>query len=299
MARFIHDCEAKGMTAHSIETYLSNLREFLAYFPKPCKVDTESMRTYLSHLRSRNLSHSTLKGYISAIASFFDFLVFEKDIAFNPVVEFRKRYLHRLKVHPETRQLISIHDIQELFKATTYPLQRVIIMLLAKTGMRRGELHDLKESDLNFLNHSIRIPVKAKRSHNIAFMDDELESTLKEYLEWRNKRAKSPWLLISNKGGRIHKDVYGQILAELGEKLHLHHRNGPLDRKLTPHCFRHWFTTNLYEAGMEPEYIKFLRGDSMREESWQIYNRINPEKVRVEYLRCMPQLFCPGPNSRP
>lgn len=81
------------------------------------------------------------------------------------------------------------------------------------------------------------------------------------------------------------------ILADLGEKLHLHNSNGPLDRKLTPHCFRHWFTTHLFRAGMDPQYIKFLRGDSMRVESWQIYNRIDPEMVRIEYLRCIPKIL--------
>ncbi|KAB2942422.1 MAG: site-specific recombinase [Candidatus Methanoperedens nitroreducens] len=291
LERFLLDCRAKNMTNHSIETYRSNVIEFLAYFPKPITVTNDDLRLYIGKLRLRKLAPGTLKGYMSAVASFFDFLVFEKEIQFNPVPEFRKRYLDRIKCHPETRQLISIMDMQLLYKTATHPLQKIIIILLAKTGIRRGELHDLKESDLNFQFHVIRIPMKAKRSHNLAFMDDELEGALKEYLEWRYKRTKTDWLLISGKGGRIHKDAYGMILADLGEKLHLHNSNGPLDRKLTPHCFRHWFTTHLFRAGMDPQYIKFLRGDSMRVESWQIYNRIDPEMVRIEYLRCIPKIL--------
>jgi integrase/recombinase XerD len=145
-------------------------------------------------------------------------------------------------------------------------------MILAKTGIRRGELHDLKESDLDFYRKTIHIPEKKKRSNYISFMDDEFEHTLKEYLVWGNRKAKTEYLLISNKGGRIHKDRYGMILAELGRELHLHRNDRALEAKLTPHCFRHWFTTNLFRSGMNSQYIKFLRGDSLRDEAWQIYN---------------------------
>jgi integrase/recombinase XerD len=122
-------------------------------------------------------------------------------------------------------------------------------------------------------------------------MDDELENALKEFLIWRQQRTKTDFLWISKKGGRIHKEVPGMILADLGRKLHLHQDNGPLGRKLTPHCFRHWFTTHLFRAGMNPQYIKFLRGDSMRSEAWQIYNRIDLELVRGEYLRYIPKIM--------
>jgi integrase/recombinase XerD len=288
--RFILDCRAKGMTKHSIETYQSNVSEFLKYNPDPRIVSIDQLRSYLEILRNRQLSQSTLKGYMSAVSSFYDFLIFEKDILVNPVLPFRKRYLDRIKCHPEIRQLLGIEEMQDLVRSTRNIQERALIMVLAKTGIRRGELHDIRESDLDFVRKNIRVPQKAKRSNNIAFMDHELESALKEFLTWRQGRAKTDWLWISTKGGRIHKDAPGMIIADIGRKLHLHQDKGPLSRKLTPHCFRHWFTTHLFRAGMDPQYIKFLRGDSLRKESWQIYNRIDIELVRVEYLRCMPQL---------
>jgi integrase/recombinase XerD len=287
---FLVDCRTKGMTKHSIETYQSNVSEFLIYNPDPRIVSTEHLRSYLEKLRSRQLSHSTLKGYMSAIASFYDFLVFENEIQINPVLSFRKRYLDRIKCKSEIRQLISIEEMRSLFKAARHILARTIIMILAKTGIRRGELHELKEKDLDFERHIIHLPLKAKRSNNIAIMDEELERTLKEYLLWRQARTKTDWLWISKKGGRIHKDAPGKIIAEIGRKLHLHQDKGPLCQRLTPHCFRHWFTSHLFRAGMNPQYIQFLRGDSLRDESWQIYNRIDIELVRTEYLRCIPQI---------
>lgn len=290
LEKFIGDCETKGMTHHSIETYQSNVMEFLTLYPRPQEVTMDHLRSYLNKLRARNLANATLKGYMSAVSSFYDFLVFEKEINFNPVLAFRKRYLDRTKNNPSERQLISIREMQEVFNAASHIVKRVIIMLLAKTGIRRGELLALKESHLDFQKKIIHIPYRSKRSHFTAFMDDELEQTLKEYLVWRHRRVKTEYLLVSSKGGRIHKDAPGMIIAEIGEKLHLHIPGGPLERKLTSHCFRHWFTTHLFRAGMNPQYIKYLRGDSLRMESWQIYNRIDIELVRIEYLRCIPQI---------
>jgi len=290
LERFILDCRAKGMTKHSIETYKCNVSEFLTYNPDPKVVMTDQLRSYLEILRSRQLANSTIKGYMSAVSSLFDFLVFEKEIQINQVLSFRKRYLDRSKNHPETRQLISIEEMRCLLSAAGGIQEKAIILVLAKTGIRRGELHDLRESDLDFDRKIIQIPQKAKRSCNIAIMDPELENTLKDLILWRQRRAKTDWLWISTKGRRIHRDMYGMILADLGRKLHLHQNKGPLSRRLTPHCLRHWFTTHLFRAGMDPQYIKFLRGDSLREESWQIYNQIDIGLVRAEYLRCIPQI---------
>jgi integrase/recombinase XerD len=290
LERFILDCRAKGLTKHSIETYKSNVSEFLIYNPDPKLVTIDHLRSYLEKLRYRELSNSTIKGYMSAVSSLYDFLVFEKEIPANPVIPFQKRYLDHIKPHPESRQLISIEDMRALYQEARNPQEKAMILVLAKTGIRRGELHDLKESDLDFDRKIIQVPQKPKRSCNIAIMDPELENVLKDLILWRSWRAKTDWLWISKRGGRIHKDKLGRILAELGRKLHLHQDKGPLSRKLTPHCFRHWFTTHLFRAGMDPQYIKFLRGDSLRKESWQIYNQIDIELVRIDYLRCMPQI---------
>lgn len=48
---------------------------------------------------------------------------------------------------------------------------------------------------------------------------------------------------------------------------------------------------HLYRAGMDPQYIKWLRGDSLQKEAWQVHNHIDIESVRMEYERCIPKLL--------
>lgn len=147
-------------------------------------------------------------------------------------------------------------------------------------------------SSLDFKHNIVHVPEAAKRTNRILFMDAELRFVLEEYiLDWWERYTKSDWLWITKAGGRIHKDHSGQMLAELGQKLDLHRKHGSLDQKLTPHCMRHFFTTHLFRNGINPEYIRWLRGDSMQTSSWQIYNHIDVEDVRKEYERCIPQLL--------
>lgn len=289
------DCQARGLTKHTIETYRSNVISFLRTYNEPGKVNLEELRSFLGDLRTRGLQGSTLKGYFAAVSALYDYLVFEGELKSNPVISFRKRYLSRMKLQSNgenARQLISIQDMQLIIQAARDPMERSLLLVFCKTGMRRGEVLDLKVDDIDLRRRVIRIPAKAKRSNRLAFIDDELEAGLHEYISWRaQKKTKSEWFWITPAGGRIHKDYPGKVIAELGRALHLHDPEGQLCNRLTPHCFRHWFTTHLFRAGMDPQYIKFLRGDSMSSEAWQLYNHIDLEEVRQEYLTRFPKLI--------
>lgn len=287
---FTSDCHARGLTKHTVETYKSCCNHFLQRYHDPAAVGLDELREYLASLRIRDLQGSTLKGYFAAISSLYDYLVFEGLHDSNPIPGFNKRYLCRLK-HGDERQLISITDMQLLISAAGSILDMALIMALAKTGMRRKELLSLQVGDLDFKNSIIRIPKTAKRTNCIVFMDDELKDILQEYLSWRHKFASSPWVWITKHGGRIHKDYPNRVFADLGASLGLHQKEGPISGRLTCHCMRHFFTTSLFRAGMKPTYIKWLRGDSIKE-SWEIYNHIDPEDVRKEYLERIPKLIC-------
>ncbi len=289
---FEADCRARNLTYHTIETYRSCCKDFLQRYPDPTSVGLNELRDYLGNLRFRGLQGSTLKGYFAAISSFYDYMVFESAMSINPVISFRRRYLSRIKDQHECRQLISIQDMRLLVKAAEAIgiRETAMILMLAKTGMRRGELLSLRVEDIFFKYGIVRIAPKAKRTNRLAFMDEELKETLEEYLEWREPKARTSWLWISDRGGRIHKDLPNRIFAGLGALLGLHTKEGPISGKLTCHCMRHFFVTYLFRAGMKPTYIKWLRGDSIKE-SWEIYNHVDPEKVREEYVRLVPKLL--------
>ena len=291
---FVKDCRIRGLTKQTIITYKSNIIDFLAATHyNPAEITQVDLRDHLMILQTRRYKPSTFGSYYASLNTFFEFLIYENEVTDNPIPAFRQRYLtHIMKTgQGETRQNISVPDMQELIKQTDEIHIKAVPVTFAKTGMRRGEFLDLKPDDINLDKDIINLPNKAKRSRQTVFIDDELHQILDEYLEYRARHSNTKWLWITESGGRMLKDRPGQIIASLAQPLGLHNPDGPLDERLTPHCFRHFFTTHLYRAGMDPQYIRWLRGDSLKKEAWQLYNHIDPDMVREEYERCIPKLL--------
>jgi len=290
---FATDCQIRGFSKHTVETYVSYLRDYVAYVDDPASVTPAELRVHLTVIQKRKYRPSTYNTYYAALNSFYEFLIYDGIVRKNIIPAFRKRYItHLMKTYTgETRQLISVEAMRELIRQSEDYIHEAIMMVLAKTGLRRGEFLDQKVEDYDLERDIIHVPNTAKRSRQTVFMDDELHLVIKEYLVWRKPYAKNNWMWIIPSGARMHKDVPGNIIKGYAQPMGLHDPTGPLEQRLTPHCFRHWFTTYLYRAGMDPQHIKWLRGDSLQKEAWQIYNHIDPEMVRAEYERCIPKLL--------
>ncbi len=289
---FVSECQARGLVQHTTETYESCCKDFLKRYPDPTAVQLEDLRSYLGELRTRGYQGSTLKGYFAAIAAFYDFLVIENKAASNPIPSFRKRYLRVKQQHggENTRQLASLEQMRELINlAQRFILAKTMMLFLAKTGLRRGELIAMDVSDLNLEKMEFRIKPKAKRSNRLGFMDAELTAALREYLDWRELRAKDNALWVTPHGNRVTRNHVYITVTRYASLAGLHNPAGAMNEKFTPHCFRHFFTTMLRRAGMPREFIQELRGDR-RKDAVDIYDHIDPEELRRSYLKCIPYL---------
>ena len=300
---FLEDCRSRGLTKHTIDTYRSNVSTYLDFVEDPLNVDTPQLRNFLDYLRDdmvytvgktrkKGVSPRTLSAYFSAISSYYDYLIYENILNKNPIPPFRRRYLanNRPKTNGEnTRQLISTDEMAKLIRQAENILHMALMLVLAKTGIRKGELLAMDLADLDLDKGTIIIKPKAKRTNRLSFIDEETVTVLKEYLVWRKPLARCEALWVKPTGRRMDKDDPYDIVTTYAMKQGLHDPNGPLNRKLTPHCFRHWFTTHLNRAGMSKEYIQELRGDS-HQDAFDIYNHIDPSDLRQEYMGCIPAL---------
>jgi integrase/recombinase XerD len=300
---FVEDCGSRGLTDHSIATYKSNITTFLNFVGNPLNVDVSILCKFLDYLKEmdykrgkaikKGVHPKTIKAYFSAISTYYDYLVFTRQIEISPIPSFTKRYLSRIKQQyngENSRQLISIEQMKQIINLDMPIQDKAIMMILAKTGVRRGELLSMDLSDLNLETKEIILKPKAKRTNRLVFFDNETAQMLRLFLEWRQSRAKTDALFISLFGLRINKDDPNEIIARYGSQLGLHDPAGNLDKKLTPHCFRHFFTTHLRRAGMSREFIQELRGDRRRD-AIDIYDHIDLSELRNRYLECIPKLL--------
>lgn len=297
MENFCKDCRLRNMSKESIRRYRSSLRIFADYFNDTnlVEVDMQMLKDFLGYLKyERGVTHKTIENNFSALSAFYDYLVFEGITGKNMILPFRKRYLRMYKNgydNPQ-RKLLTVEEMSKLLNSIMDPRDKAIAILLAKTGVRRGELLRIDIDDINWNDYSIMLKPTPKRSNRLAFFDDEGAIVLKRWLKIREKLdPKTRALFLSYEtSDRLSRNGAYNAVVKYARRLGFHNSESPrLEDHFGPHCFRHWFTTWLIRNGMPREYVKELRGDK-RKEAIDIYHHIDQEDLRRTYLACIPKL---------
>ena len=286
---FREDCVLRGMSEESIRKYISAIRIFTQFLKDKqlefADVDKNVLKEFLCYLKfERKVNHKTLENYFSALSAFYDYLAYEELVPANNVLPFRRRYLRRYKKDNEqyVRRLLSIEEMSRLVNSILDPRDKAIIILLAKTGIRRNELIKLDIDDIDWENCKIILKKTPKRSNRIVFFDDEVAIVLRRWLRVRKTLKPGTKALFINYTSkrRIDRNTVYNIVVRHSIRLGL---------KISPHNLRHWFTTWLRRNRMPREFIKELRGDR-RKEAVDIYDHIDEEELREAYLACIPKL---------
>ena len=289
------------MTPMTVLSYQSNLRDFKRYLDGRGISDIrlvykDDIREYIRVLREeRKLSMATIENHLSCVSSLMDYLVYEEIIGSNVALAVRKRYLRRYKngdSEAQSRKMINVEQLKKLVDSIMIPRDRAIIVLLAKTGIRRSELISIDVGDIDFDSMKIKLKPKAKRTNRIVFFDEECARVLKDWIKVRERYSKPdvPALFITETGGRLDKNGVYLVVTRHAIRAGLHDDSSDkLEDHFTPHCLRHWFTTYLRRNGMPREMIQELRGD-IRHDAIDIYYHIDEDQLRRTYLQCIPKL---------
>jgi len=294
---FKRDCRVRGMTNRSIESYCTCIkayRDFLMGLDKDFLTSNkDDLVDFIESLRmERELSIMTVKRYLAALSSLWEYMVFKDIASANYIRGVRARYIRRYKEDSEERKLISVEDMAGLINSTLDIRDKAVIALLAKTGIRRNELVTLDVSDVDLVEMRIRLKPTHKRTNRTVFFDDECSFILRRWLTIReglNKKG-STALFLNHEGERLNRTGVYNTVVEAAERVGLHDPSSErLEDHFGPHCCRHWYCTHLFRAGMRREYIKELRGDS-RKEAFDLYNHIDLKELKEAYLACIPQL---------
>ncbi|MFW6117221.1 MAG: tyrosine-type recombinase/integrase [Thermoproteota archaeon] len=298
---FVEDCKLRNFTYKTITNYQSNLGIISQFLSKSglslVDLDKHVLKKVLTYLRDgRGLALKTIKNYFSALSSFYQYLLWEGMADRNLVLPFRKRYLRDYKHNSNSgskRKLISIEEMTKLINSILDPRDKAIITLLAKTGIRRGELIDIDSDDIDWTEQSIKLKPKPKRSNRLIFFDHECARILKRWLKARgnyNVESGCRALFVGEHGGRLKRHGVYYAVTRHAEKIGLHNSDSDrMEDHFTPHCCRHWFTTHLRRNGIRRELLKELRGDS-RGEAVDIYDHIDRKELKRAYLATMPTL---------
>jgi integrase/recombinase XerC len=279
----------KRYSQHTIIAYEKDLKQFSQYFLEQfglsdaVSIGHFHIRSWLAELKEDSQKARTINRKMSSLNSFFRYLMKQQIVSANPV-----RQLHALRVperlptylkETEMEHVMEEQEFGEGFKGFT---DRLICDLLYQTGMRRSELLELKETDIEWSLKQIRILGKGNKERLVPVSPMILE-TIKEYIEEKKniENYNSNHLLILESGEPLYAGYVYRVVKQ--------HLNGATTlKKKSPHVLRHTFATHLLNNGANIQAIKDLLGHSSLAAT-QIYTHINVEKLKEIHKRNHPR----------
>lgn len=297
---YLGDLLLRGRTTRTSENYASSLRKFFEFLgdTRPEDAGHNELRGFLDRLLNGEnaLSPKSISKYFSALNSFYSYLVYTGKVDATPIPPFRKRYLDTIQREASKnvtalRQLITVEQMRELVHSIWDARDRAILVLLAKTGIRRNELIGIDIEDVDWEEMSIQLKPAPKRTNRLVFFDGETQRLLGDWMDTRRSLGASDAgpLFTNRHGGRIDRNAVYRAVTRHAVRMGIHDPNGTLKKKFSPHACRHWFTTHLQRSGMPREYIAWLRGDAPAA-TVDLYTHIDRDEVRKAYLANVPQL---------
>lgn len=280
----------RNYSNYTIKNYLIDITEFITYcnnFNKNyLNIKYTDIKSYLTHLYEKKYKSTTISRKISALRTFYAFL-YDKNIVDKNVFE----YITLPKKEKRLPKYLSNDDIDEIFKIIdiSTPLgirNRLILELLYGSGLRVSELCNIKLSDIDFSNKSIRIIGKGKKER-IVYYGEPCKRIIDLYLNGTRDeilgKNKNEFLIIGNKKSNKSLSVRSVelILNNIIEST-------SLNKKASPHTLRHTFATHLLNDGCDILIVKELLGHSSLDTTG-IYTHISNERLRKVYLNNHPR----------
>ena len=279
----------KKYSLNTYKNYEIDIMEFFSYL-KEEKTDYKDVsydfiKGYLMVLYNRKLSRSTISRKLSALRSFYKYLFNQDSINSNPF-----DYVSTPKKEKKLPNYLGVIELETIFDIPDLntPLgqrNRLILELLYATGIRVGELVNIKLNDIDLSRKEVRILGKGSKERIDLFGDYCLDYINLFMNDGRVKilnrnNSSCDYLIINNRGEKITTRAVEQIINDIVKK-------ASIEKHVSPHMLRHSFATHLLNNGCDILTVKELLGHESLE-STQIYTHVSNERLREVYLKCHP-----------
>jgi site-specific recombinase XerD len=256
---FLRYCsEEKHLSANTLAAYHQDLAQFQSHAggSRPiAKIAASDLLAYRNELSAeRGLAAATVKRRLACLRAMFAWLVRRDLLEDSPFA----RTEIRIRLPAQLPRCIGSRDVRRLMRhrgahGTDFALA---IGLLLATGMRVGELAELRLSNVDAAGGRLRIMGKGSRERTVFVTDGRLRDDLRDYIETRHGvgvQTSERRLLIDSRGHAFTSARIRNAIVQLG-------RVAGIDRRVTPHMLRHTAATMLLESGTDIRFVQRLLG---------------------------------------
>ncbi len=252
----------RGLSANSIENYGMDVQSLINFLSVknlkeiPIEISAEILQQFI-YDSAKKLNARSQARLISGLRSFFNFLVFEGYRKDNPL-----DLIETPKTGRKLPEVLSTGEINKMVKAIDLSKSegernRAIIETLYGCGLRVSELINLKLSDLFFEEGFIKVTGKGNKQRFVPIAD-----FTKKYIEiYKNEvrphqaiqKNASDTLFLNRRGNQLSRAMIFTLVRQLA-------KSANIQKKVSPHTFRHSFATHLLENGADLRAIQQMLG---------------------------------------
>jgi integrase/recombinase XerD len=278
-----------GHSRHTVENYLRDLRRLIAFAAArgvsgPGDVSRKLLRAFVYSLKDVGLASATIRRQISALRTYYGFLLAEGRVETDPT--------DRLETPRRGRRLpdtLSVAEAEALLAApqADEPLawrDRALLELAYGAGLRVSELCGLTLPDLLLSDGLVRVLGKGSKQRLVP-VGRKVIGTVSVYLH-----QVRPELDRGRSRDRVLLNARGQPLSRVGawQIVRRRARQAGIRKRVTPHTLRHSFATHLLEGGADLRAVQEMLGHADLSTT-QIYTHVDREYLRAVHRKFHPR----------
>lgn len=281
----------KDCSEHTLVSYQKDLLAFATFMHEHKdknflweQVGPLDVRSYLSELNEKQYARRTIARKISALRSFYKYLVRENVLEASPLVK-----VHSPKLDKRLPAFLDEIEITELLELPdSKPLgirDRAVLELLYATGCRVSELVGLTLERIDTGNRFVMLLGKGNKERLVP-IGHTCCTALAQYYPVRSLlmshyNQTHEFIFVNNRGGVLTDRSVRRILEKYINMLALH-------KHVSPHTIRHTFATHLLEHGADLRSVQELLGHANLSTT-QIYTHITSERIAAIYKKNHPR----------
>ncbi|HEY9168297.1 MAG TPA: tyrosine-type recombinase/integrase [Lutibacter sp.] len=277
----------KKYSKHTLTAYQNDLNSFQLFCDleyggeRIANVNYAQIRSWIVSLVNLKISNRTINRKVSSLKSFYKFLQKTKQIDASPLVKHQAlKVLKQVQVPFSEKEIFNVLDILDAgdFESVR---NKLMVELFYSTGMRRNELINIKITDIDYVNETVKVLGKRNKERYIPLLKIVQGSLLKYSIIRGSFDTTSPYLFLTKNGKKIYDTLVYRVInnyfSAVSSKV-----------KKSPHVIRHSFATHLLNEGADLNAVKELLGHSSLA-STQIYTHSSLGKLKEVYNQAHPR----------
>lgn len=260
--RLREECLIRNRSSQTAQAYIANIRAFMKWTGcKPMEeLCLQDARDFILYKRKSGITASTCNFYNSSLAFLYKYVLqipWDQDI------------VPRMRIDTRLPEALSLEEVEKLIDTATHIRNKAIIALLYSSGIRVGELVNLRAEDIYMSRMQVYIPNSKNHRDRFTILSQRALDLLIEY--WKSYPVRREYFFVSTYEPHKKLNVSGieRMLKAVGNDAGI---------KVHPHTLRHSFASHLIEQGVPINYVQSMLGHRCLE-STQVYIHISNKAV--------------------